>query len=175
MTLKKWSLLLLLPVFLFGCGNEPAMETITDAYTPVTAAPIQEMALDLPDGAAVAVMESKNGKTLYFCDEYTICLEALPAGDVQQTLLSVTGQDQERLRPIQTKSGETVRYDCVWTCAGETEEQVCRAAILDDGNYHYVLTCMTDQTNAFSLQETWNRLFSSFCLTAPGEDPYTGS
>ena len=50
-----------------------------------------------------------------------------------------------------------------------------RAAILDDGSYHYVLTCMTDASNAHALQESWQTLFDSFTLAEPGEDPYTGS
>ena len=40
--------------------------------------------------------------------------------------------------------------------------QIGRAAILDDGNYHYVLSCMAPEALGGDLRETWDRVFASF-------------
>ena len=39
-----------------------------------------------------------------------------------------------------------------------------RAAVLDDGRYHYVLTVQADAARSGELTETWNQLFSGFSL-----------
>ena len=173
--MRKWLILGLLPVMLLGCGKQEVYETVTDEYVQPVSATMQQAAVQIPEGAAVSVMHSDETGSLYFCDEYTISLQTTEAGDLERTLCDVTGYEKEQLKIIETISGNAVRYECVWVSAGEGEEQVGRTAILDDGNYHYILTCMTDASNALSLQEPWQALFSSFCITAPGSDPYTGS
>lgn len=176
MFMKKWLIFcLLLPVCLLGCGKQEAYETVTDAYVQPVSAPMQQAAVQIPEGAAVSVMHSDEGSSLYFCDGYTITLQTAEAGDLDSTLCAVTGYKREQLNVIQTFSGDAARYDCVWVSAGEGEEQVGRAAVLDDGSYHYVLSCMSSASDAPKLQEAWNTLFSSFCLATPGEDLYTGS
>lgn len=158
-----------------GCRAQETFETVSDEYIQPVAAVIQQVALRLPDGAVVSVMENQETGNLYFCDNYIITLQILEGGDLEKTLHSVTGHTKDQLKLVQTKSGEADRYDCVWAAAGEGEDQICRAAVLDDGSYHYVLSCMADASNAQSLQEQWQALFTSFCLTVPGVDPYTGS
>lgn len=175
MFVKKALLLLILPVFLFGCGAEQTFETVTDEYVQPVAAVMQQAAIQLPDGAAVSVMQNEENGSIYFCDDFTLTLQTLEAGDLNHTLYTATGYEQQQLNIIETASGDAKRYDCVWAAAGEGEDQVGRAAVLDDGNYHYVLTCMTGASNAESLQQQWQAIFTSFCLTTPGMDPYTGS
>lgn len=173
--MKNLLCLCLLPVLLVGCGKQEAYETISDEYVQPVAAVMQQAAVQIPDGAVVAAMHSDESGSLYFCDGYTITLQTMDSGDLSRTVQTVTGYTKEQLNMIKTASEGAVRYDCVWVSAGEGEEQVCRAAILDDGDYHYILSCMSDASNARSFQETWQTLFDSFCLTEPGVDLYTGS
>ncbi len=173
--MKKWISLLLLPVFLIGCGQQETLETVSDEYVQPVVAAMQQAAVLLPEDAAVAVMTNEQTGTIYFCDDYTVTLQTFASGDLNRTLQAVTGYEKSQLQLIQTEPAGNKRYDCVWSCAGESEEQVGRAAVLDDGNYHYVLTCMAGCSRTQALRENWDALFSSFCLTAPGENPYTGS
>lgn len=173
--MKKWLCLGLLPVFLVGCGKQEAYETVSDEFIQPVAAVMQQAAIQIPEGAVVAAMHNDETGSIYFCDDYTMTLQTMESGDLNKTVYTVTGYTKEQLDMIETAAENAVRYDCVWVSAGESEEQVGRAAILDDGNYHYVLTCMTNASDALSLQEAWQTLFSSFCITEPGVDPYTGS
>lgn len=172
--MKRIVWLLLAALFFTGCGTESAYETISDEMVQPVAAVMQKTALQLPEDAAVAVLQSEQG-TVYFCDNYTLTLQTLPGGDLDVTLQQTTGYSKEALKLIQTDPGDYTRYDCVWASAGEGEDQVNRAAILDDGCYHYVLTCMTPASQAESLQAQWQDIFTSFCLTEPDSDLYTGS
>lgn len=174
--MKKWlCLCLVLPLLLLGCGKQESFETISDEYVQPVAAVMMQVAVQIPDGAVIAAMENDDTGSIYFCDDYTITLQTLDAGDLNSTVHTATGYGKEQLDLIETSTDYGLRYDCIWVSVGEGEEQVGRAAILDDGSYHYVLTCMTGASNACELQEEWQALFSSFCLTMPGEDPYTGS
>ncbi len=174
--MKKWLILsFLLPAMLFGCSKQETFETVSDEFVQPVAAVMKQAAVQIPDGAVVAAMQNEEAGSMYFCDDYTITLQTMESGDLDKTISTVTGYDPEQLDLIETAAADGHRYDFTWVSLGENEEQIGRAAVLDDGSYHYVLTCMADASNAYALQETWQMLFSSFCLTTPGEDPYTGS
>lgn len=173
--MKKILWILLAALLLTGCGAEPVYEAVSDEMVQPVAAVMQQTALQLPEGAAVAVMQNDQTGTIYFCDDYTLTLQTLQGGDLDATLRQTTGYSKDVLKLVQTKPGDYVRYDCVWASSGEGEEQVNRAAILDDGCYHYVLTCMTPASQAEELQEQWQDIFTSFCLAEPDSDLYTGS
>ena len=53
-------------------------------------------------------------------------------------------------------------YHKVWTAAGEGGDQLGRAQILSDGEFHYVVAVMADCTASGTLAETWQALFDSF-------------
>lgn len=174
--MKKWLILsLLLPVMLFGCSKQETLETVSDEFVQPVTAVMKQAAVLIPDGAVVAAMQNEETGSIYFCDDYAITLQTVESGDLNKTISTVTGYNTEQLDLIETAAADGQRYDFTWVSLGEGEEQVGRAAILDDGSYHYILTCMADASNAHALQETWQMLFGSFCLTAQGEDPYTGS
>ena len=78
---------------------------------------------------------------------------------------SVSGCGREELTVLETAAGEYRRLDFVWTVNSDEGEQVCRAAILDDGSYHYVLSAMTDADTAREYGEMWNGMFESFTLS----------
>lgn len=173
--MKKCLIFVLTAIFLTGCGAEPTFETVSDDIVQPVAAVMQQAALQLPEGAALAVMQNDQNGSIYFCDDYTLTLQTVEGGDLNATLQQTTGYSKDALKLLETQPGDYTRYDCVWATAGEGEDQVNRAAILDDGCYHYILTCMAPASCAEELQEQWQAIFTSFCLTEPDSDLYTGS
>lgn len=163
--MKKWMVIaVLIALLLTGCRSVGTLETVTDTWdTPQMPEP-QELMLELPKNAAMATLTSEKAGTLYFCNGYTVAVQTMPAGNLDGTLREITGYGRENLKIMETGSGECTRYDFVWSCAGENGDQVCRGAVLSDGNYHYTMTAMIDEENAGALSETMQALFSSFVL-----------
>ena len=173
--MKKFLLLAGLMLLLTGCGSQETFETVTDDYVQPVMAQMQQILVSLPVDATVEVLENDNQGTIYLCDGYTVTVHTAEAGDLEKTLYTATGFSAENLPVIQTKYGGVTRTDSVWTAAGENEEQVGRVAVLDDGSYHYVLTCMTDASKMEELQPVWGELFDSFRLVSAQMDLNTGS
>ena len=173
--MKKYLLFTILAILLTGCGSKQTLETVTDEYVQPVMAQMQQIAVSLPMDATVSVLEEASAGTIYLCDGYTVTVQTTEAGDLQRTLQETTGYSAEELRTIQTQCGDLTRTEGVWTAAGEQEEQLGRFAVLDDGNYHYVLTCMVDVSRVEQLQPTWQDLFDSFRLVSPGTELNTGS
>lgn len=161
--MKKSVVFLLLSFMLTGCAAEDTFETVADEWVQSAAAPMGEVFVSLPEEAAAPVSESENG-TLYQCDGYEILLQTLASGDLDTTLRTVTGHGREDLTLLETRAGDIKRYDLVWSCLGEEGEQVGRACILDDGNYHYVLTVLADADRAGEFETVWEELFSSYSV-----------
>lgn len=152
----------ILAVLLGGCGQAETFETVGDWYALPVLGPAKEICLDLPAGASVLTMDNEAGGILYFCGSYTMTAQALPGGDLTRTVKTVTGFDREGISLVETQPQNRTRYDFVWAAAGETGSQVCRGAILDDGERHYVLTVMAEAAEAQELEAEWDRVFSSF-------------
>lgn len=162
--MKKCMLVMLgVLVLLTGCAAAETFETVTDVIVPQTPV-LREVSVELPEDAVVSVMESSAGK-LYLCDSYEIALQTFAAGSLSQTVRNVSGYDGEELTILESAAGAGItRYDFVWSAMGENGERIGRAAILDDGGYHYVLSVMADAADAGALTETWNSLLRSFQL-----------
>lgn len=175
MDMKKLILIAGVLLLLTGCKAQTTFETVEDAYIQPVSVQIHQMALALPEDAATLTVQSDEGGNLYFCDGYTVTVQVLPSGDLNSTLRQTTGFDKEDLPVMETQPGGIKRYDWVWTSAGEGEDQVCRGALLDDGVSHYVLTCMAGASQAQTVQEDWQDLFSSFCLLTQEDLIRTGS
>lgn len=161
--MKKCFFFLLISVFLAGCGAEETFETVADEWVQSAAAPMRQILVTLPEEAAVPVSESENGK-LYQCDGYEIAVQTLEAGDLNASILAVTGHSRESLTVMETELDDTRRYDLVWACLGEEGEQVGRACILDDGSYHYVLSVLAEADRAAELEAVISELFRSYSL-----------
>lgn len=161
--MKKCILFLLCSFLLAGCGAQETFETIADEWAQSTAAPVRQMLLELPEEAALPVSESEHGR-LYQCDGYEIALETMASGDLEATVYAVTGHSRENLTVMETKLNEIRRYDLVWSCLGEQGEQVGRACVLDDGNYHYVLSVLAQADRAAELDGAISELFRSYSL-----------
>ena len=161
--MKKWWVIALLALLLTGCGSEEVMETVADEWVvPVMAQPLQ-ITVDLPGEAAMPVSESDSGR-LYLCQDYEIALQTMSSGDLNATLQSVTGYGKEDLTILETLRSQMPCYEFTWTCAGETGDRIGQGILMDDGNYHYVMTALWDADKTESMQVVWSEVFSSFGL-----------
>ncbi len=154
--------LMILPM-LCGCA-QPAMETVEDAYIQPVSAIACQVLVELPEDASRQTMEGEDG-ALYFCDGYTLCVQTLPGGDIEKTLLDCTGYALEEMAAMKTKQGAAQRYDAVFTTGGEQGVDVGRICILDDGNYHYVLTAFVPEAQAGKHRQTLQNVFASFRIS----------
>ena len=163
---------------LAGCGRKMNLETVADVVSTQIPEPMGQVSVTFPNDAVIDVMESEDGATLYQCDGYSVTIQTLASGDMNRSLQTVSGYEKEELNLIATKQEGLDRYDWVFTAAGESGDQVFRCALLDDGNFHYVVTAMAPAETAGQLRETWNELFSTVCLVStdselPDKAPYT--
>ena len=160
--MKTWLAVGLLLCVLTGCSAE-TFETLGPVdHVSATLPQKQQMVLSLPSDAAVLTISGED--TLYICDADAIALQMFPAGDLSGTIRTISGYEKSQLTVMESQCGNHDRYDLVWIAAGEDGEQVCRAAILDDGHYHYCMTVMADASLAGSLTDRWAQLLDSFCL-----------
>lgn len=174
--MKKVLIIGLLAAMLTGCAAQETMETVGDAYMqPVSGQTAQQVLLDLPQDAHQYAMQSQEGEDIYLCDDYTVTVQILPAGDLNRTVQDITGYPKDALTLMQTRKDGIKRYMCVWSCAGEGEDQVGKACVLDDGSYHYAVSVMAGQSKAGDLQKTWQSLFDSVRLVDGNIDLNTGS
>lgn len=160
--MKRCLCLLLCMWCLTGCTAE-VYETLGDVEHVVgTVAPMRKVVMELPGDAAV--LTASGGNTMYSCQDYTLALQTLPGGDLHATIQSVSGFEKSQLMVMETVCGDHKRYEFVWIAAGEGGDTICRAAVVDDGSYHYCVTAMAQEEAAGDLREEWNAVFASFCL-----------
>lgn len=161
--MKKCVMFVLIVLALAGCGAEETFETIADEFVQSAAAPLREVILERPEEAVLPASESDAG-TLYLCDGYEISVQTLPAGDLEASVYRITGFTKDRVEVISTQPGTYRRYDLVWSTLGEQGDQVGRAAILDDGSYHYVLSVLAEADRAGEFEQVFRELFESYAL-----------
>ena len=161
--MRKLWLLLVCGMIFAGCGAEQTVETVADEPVVQVLAEPREIYVALPDDSVLPAMESDSG-TVYFCRDYDISIQTMESGDLRKTVKSVSGYSPDDLTIMETVVSDYVRYDFVWSAAGELGQQVCRAAVLDDGNYHYVLAVMGYADTADEYGGIWNGILNSFCL-----------
>ena len=136
--MKKVLMILLLAAILTGCSKEKMMETVSDVQDTPVIAPMQQILVQLPPDMVSPVLESEDMGALYECDDYSVTVQTVEAGDLARTIRNTTGMDKESLQIIKTQQGDVKRYQWVWSTTGESGIQVGRGCILDDGIYHYV-------------------------------------
>ena len=165
--MKKWWMIVLIGVFLTGCVHVGELETMNDDFVMPEAAQ-GRILLDLPGDAGEEALCGTGDRQLYICENYTIAVQTMAGGDLQRTLRSVTGFDPSALTVVQTQKDGLDSYQTVWTAAGEGGDQLCRAEILSDGHYHYVLSVMADCNLTRELTGPWQSLFESFGVSYIG-------
>ena len=162
--MKFMTMLLILSALLCGCGQGQTVETVTDTLETEPLPEPREVSVELPGEAAVPAMED-GGSRYYLCKDYEISMDTRPSGDLRQTIRDLSGCDPETLTVLETAEPGAKRYDFVWTSAGEKGQRLGRAAVMDDGNYHYTLSVLRDADSTESLQVVWRQVFSSFHLS----------
>lgn len=157
--------LILLAILLTGCGKAEVYETVTDEAAQSVSAQPREVLFDLAQEPVLPVMESDSG-SLYLCGDFDVVHNICQSGDLDQTVREVSGFSSDELTLIQTGTGDVQRYEFVWTSATDLGQQIGRATILDDGNYHYILSATVDAELIEEYQEIWNGIFESFQLSS---------
>ena len=161
--MKRWGILLALcGLFcsLWGCGagETTVWETVGDqlelpashqspAYTMQVAAPM--------DAPLVEALSDGETKVYVHRD-----------GEYELTAQTMTGFPQASLQVLQTEEFGMPRYDVAWTASGDSGMESCRAAILDDGMYYYVLTSSVNQEQTAQNRETLDQVFATLGLYA---------
>ena len=159
--MKKVCVLLVLVALLSGCADQPALETVFDQLETPVMAQMRQLSVALPKEATAPTLQSEDAGALYLCDGYTLTIQTMSAGDLDATLRSLSGFSKDQLTVMTTEKHGIRRYECVWSAAGEGGDQVARAVILDDGNYHYAVTVMADFSSAGDLADTWKEILDS--------------
>jgi len=173
---RKLAIIFVLAIFLTGCKAGKELETVMDSPIVPKQAEKMEMLISLPKNAASTVMSTEETGTVYFCDDFILTMQTTLSGDLHRTVTETTGFTYDRLPIMETVQGNAKRYDCVWTAAGENGDQVGRCAIIDDGNYHYILTVMADAERSGELtQKLWNDVFTSFQIVKQDDAINSGS
>lgn len=173
--MKRWLCLVLTVLLLAGCSAQPTFETVADVQEQPVSAAVQQVLLELPSDAQLQTMQPDSTDKLYLCNGYTVCLQTLPAGDLDSTLRTTTGYGRDDLAIMQTETNEGKRYRCVWATAGEGQTQVGKTCIVDDGNYHYVLTVMVPEESAGQLVKQTKAVMDSFQVIPADLNLSTGS
>lgn len=161
--MKKILALAFAVLMLTGCGAAEVYETIHDEPVLETVPQPREVYFQLAEDPVMPAMESDSGQ-LYLCGDYDLMVQTLESGDLDSSVLQVSGFLPEELTILQTGSGEVDKYEFVWTSAADGGHQIGRATILDDGNYHYILSATIDSELIGEYQEIWNGIFESFKL-----------
>ena len=152
--MKRWGILLALcGLFcsLWGCGagETTVWETVGDqlelpashqspAYTMQVAAPMDAPLVEALSDGETKVYVHRGG-------EYELTAQTMTADSLDSLLQTLTGFPQASLQVLQTEEFGMPRYDVAWTASGDSGMESCRAAILDDGMYYYVLTSSVNQ------------------------------
>ncbi len=158
-----WAVALLL---LAGCANPADFETMADEYAPREEATPQQTGMIL-DREAVSIGDDDGMDRIYLCDDFCVMVQTFSAGDLDDTIRSITGYAKEKLTVMERQNQGTTGYECVWVSAGEGGDQVGRFLILDDGEHHYTISVMADAEKAGELTDTWQLLMDSFTIGLP--------
>lgn len=161
--MKKQVVIALAALLLSGCGGVETFETISDDLVQPVSVEMREVYISLPPEAASPALENE-GSCVYICGDYEIYQQTLSAGDLASTVRTISGYDPEDLTMVNTMQGEYKRYDLVWASVEEQGDRVGKGCILDDGNYHYVLTILGDADTAETHRTVWQEILDSFAL-----------
>lgn len=154
--LKKLVMMLVLSAFLSGCAAPPA--PITGGTQPTEQPRPRQVQLTLPKGAAEPTM-GEGGRQLWFLEAGELQVQTFRS--LEQALEQVTGLPQEKLTVL--SSGEN-RAETVWCSAGEGQPQIGRAVFLEDGDWCYCVSLLTDAQEAEKTEEMWRSMVRSIRL-----------
>ena len=156
--MKRLCIVFLLCALLSGCAAAPVYETLGGDIHEASAV-LKEAVVAVPEGAKKT--ELVDG-AYWVCDSFDLQVQTLPSGDMAATVSALSGLNLEGLTVMTSGSREMLRYEWVWTAMSEAGQMLCRAAVLDDGAYHYCLTAIGPAEQGQNLNEQWNDIFSAF-------------
>ena len=163
--MKRLCVLVCLCVLFAGCGKQKQYETLSDpCFTEQQQAP-GVILISVPYDLAAPVIQTESGDRLYIGDDYTVTIQTMTGGDLDATLKSCTGFERDRLTVLETEKDGMKRYDCAWTAAAEESQSVGRITILEDADYHYVLTVTAPGSKIDAMTAAWAELSDSFCVS----------
>lgn len=166
--MKRVMVLMVLVLLLSGCSNDTELETVASPCIGEPTVEPADVSLTLPLWMPEPVLYDDLTGELYICEDFSVSVQTLDGGNLDQTVHDSTGFGINELTVIETDHNGVSRYDLACTVTGEESDQVVRVAIFDDGVYHYVVTAMAKASNAGAHTETWNDIFSSIEIsTAP--------
>lgn len=151
-------------MLLGGCGAQQTFETLADAEVLEVIAPMASLEVEIPEGATVLAMNAQLQGRVYLCPEYVMAVQTFSAGNLDETIRQVSGFHKEDVTLLQTRMENLNRYDWVWTAVEEDGDVICRAAIVDDGAYHYAVSVSAPAENVGQLEQQWEQVFSSIKL-----------
>ena len=164
--MKKILVMLAFVLFMGGCAAQETFETVMDQLEAPVMAQVRQLQVALPKEASAPTLSSEEAGTLYLCDGYSLSIQTMDGGDLDATIRTLTGFSKDQMTVMTTEKHGVRRHDCVWSAAGEGGDQVARAVILDDGNYHYAVTVMADFASAGDLSDTWKAILDTVTLEA---------
>lgn len=160
--MRKWLLCLVFVMLLSGCGAKQTFETVDDELLQPVMAEVGTVELSLPPEASAQTMLAEKEDKLYFCDGYTLAVQIMDCGDLNRTCRELCGYDVQMLNIVETAAQGQRRYDWVWTTVSEEGDCVGRAAVIDDGSYHYCVSLQTQAQLAGEMEEAWGGILRSF-------------
>ena len=172
--MKKILAVLMIALLLCGCSAQETFETVGDLIPVQPVASPQQFYISLPEEAASPTFQEDSGE-LYICQGYTISKQIMDSGDLEKTVMHLSGKKAEELQMIKTQQETYDRYDFIWSATGEDGLQLGRACILDDGNFHYALSVMAEEETAGELRQTIQEMFDSCKLMDQQVNLRTGS
>ena len=101
--MKKLWVIPILALLLAGCGGEKTLETVGDVEETPVIATMQRVLLQLPEELSAPVLQSEKTGTLYICDDYSVTVQTVAAGDLGKTIRNATGMDRADLQIMQTE------------------------------------------------------------------------
>lgn len=158
--LKTIALLLLIPVLLCACGAAPTFETLGDVQHDMPSV-LQKVCIQVPNSAEAFVEGDTTG---WLAEHYSIRQETFEGQQLSETMQALCGFSTDRLTVMTSGTEDIRRYEWVWTAMSEEGQLLCRAAVIDDGRYHYCLIAEGSAEYGKELNEQWNEIFSSFSL-----------
>ena len=136
---------------------------VTDEMVMPASAQPRKILLTLPEETLLPAMETDHG-TLYLCDGYDVATQTMESGDLDATVRTISGFGMEELTIMQTKADDYTCYEFVWTAATDLGQQVGRAMILEDADYHYAICAVAPEKDAEEYQQIWNGIFDSVTI-----------
>lgn len=163
--MKIWLICLCFVMLLSGCGAAETFETVDDELLQPVMAEVGQISLVLPPEASQQTMLENEENKLYFCDGYTAAVQIMERGDLNRTCKALCGFGVEGLDIMETSVNGQKRYDWVWSAAGEGGDTLGRAAVIDDGKYHYCVSLQAEAALAGELEGAWAELLGSFSVS----------